>query len=88
MPVIPIAIPKGGAGKTTTALIAALELADLGKTVTIIDGDQNAHIVGWTMLPGVPPNVTVLSAKLDTTRPDQGRRCSQPVRHCRSGRDR
>jgi chromosome partitioning protein len=66
MPVIPIAIPKGGAGKTTTALVVALELADLGKTVTIIDGDQNGHIVGWTMLPGVPPNITVLSAKLDT----------------------
>jgi chromosome partitioning protein len=66
MPIIPIAIPKGGTGKTTTALVVALELADLGKTVTIIDGDQNGHIVEWGSLPGVPPNITVLSTKLNT----------------------
>jgi chromosome partitioning protein len=66
MPVIPIAIPKGGAGKTTTALVVALELAELGKPITIIDGDRNGHIVEWASLPGVPPNVTVLGAKLDT----------------------
>jgi chromosome partitioning protein len=66
MPVIPFAIPKGGAGKTTTALVVALELAGLGKTITIIDGDRNGHILEWASRPGVPPNVTVLGAKLDT----------------------
>jgi chromosome partitioning protein len=63
MPVIPIAIPKGGAGKTTTALVVALELANLGRTVTIIDGDPNGHIVQWAALPGVPPNIRVVGGK-------------------------
>jgi chromosome partitioning protein len=65
MPVIPIAIPKGGAGKTTTALVFALELAERGRTVTIIDGDPNAHIVQWAALPGVPETITVIGAKLE-----------------------
>jgi chromosome partitioning protein len=65
MPVITIAIQKGGAGKTTTALVVALELANLGRTVAIIDGDPNAHIVEWAALPGVPPEITVIGAKLE-----------------------
>jgi chromosome partitioning protein len=65
MPVIPIAIPKGGAGKTTTALVFALELAGLGRTVTVIDGDPNGHIVHWAALPGVPQNITVIGVKLE-----------------------
>jgi chromosome partitioning protein len=63
MPTIPIAIPKGGAGKTTTALVVALELANLGRSVTIIDGDPNGHIVHWATLPGVPSNITVIGSK-------------------------
>jgi chromosome partitioning protein len=63
MPVIPIAIPKGGAGKTTTALVVALELANLGKSVTIIDGDPNGHIVHWAALPDAPSGITVIGSK-------------------------
>ncbi|MEM7239744.1 MAG: AAA family ATPase, partial [Pseudomonadota bacterium] len=36
MPVISFANPKGGAGKTTTALLLATELAAEGATVTIV----------------------------------------------------
>lgn len=39
MPVISFANPKGGAGKTTTALLAATQLAEAGATVAIIDAD-------------------------------------------------
>ncbi len=39
MPVISFANPKGGAGKTTSALLLATELAARGAAVTIIDAD-------------------------------------------------
>ena len=39
MPVIAFANPKGGAGKTTTALLLATELAAKKAAVTVIDAD-------------------------------------------------
>ena len=39
MPIISFANPKGGAGKTTSALILATELAAKGAQVAIIDAD-------------------------------------------------
>jgi chromosome partitioning protein len=39
MPVIAFANPKGGAGKTTAALLLASELTTRGARVTIIDAD-------------------------------------------------
>ena len=47
MPVIVIANPKGGAGKSTTALVLAQTLAGLGASVTLIDADPNRPIVDW-----------------------------------------
>lgn len=47
MPVIVVANPKGGAGKSTTTLILAQTLARLGATVTVIDADPNRPIVDW-----------------------------------------
>lgn len=47
MPVIVVANPKGGAGKSTAALVIAQTLAQLGATVTIIDADPNRPIVEW-----------------------------------------
>jgi chromosome partitioning protein len=70
MPVIPIAIPKGGAGKTTTALILASELANLGASVTIIDADPNKNIVNWAALPGVPPKIEVIGKTPDEVTED------------------
>ena len=44
MPVIVFATPKGGAGKTTSALLLASELAARGATVAIIDADPEKWI--------------------------------------------
>lgn len=47
MPVIVVANPKGGAGKSTATLIAATTLTNIGASVTIIDADPNHPIVRW-----------------------------------------
>lgn len=47
MPVISLANPKGGAGKTTTALVLATCLAEEGASVTILDADPNHPITDW-----------------------------------------
>lgn len=59
MPVIVLANPKGGSGKTTAALLLATQLADRGAAVTIIDADPERWISGWSRLPGKPDNLTV-----------------------------
>jgi chromosome partitioning protein len=62
MPVISFANPKGGAGKTTTALLLATELATRGARVAIIDADPEKWISQWAALPGKPENVDIISA--------------------------
>lgn len=47
MPVIAVANPKGGAGKSTTTLVLASTLAANGATVTILDCDPNRPIRDW-----------------------------------------
>jgi chromosome partitioning protein len=47
MPVISIGNPKGGAGKTTLALVLADQLAENGARVAVIDADPNAIIAKW-----------------------------------------
>jgi len=59
MPVISFANPKGGAGKTTTALLLAGELASKGAQVTIIDADPEKWISQWGALPGRPANILI-----------------------------
>jgi chromosome partitioning protein len=47
MPVISFANPKGGSGKTTLAMVLALELSNQGVPVGVIDADPNAIIAKW-----------------------------------------
>lgn len=47
MPVIVFASSKGGAGKTTAAIILACELVRQKIAVSLIDADPNRHLVAW-----------------------------------------
>jgi chromosome partitioning protein len=60
MPIITIAQSKGGAGKSTTAVLLSLELERAGATVTLIDGDSNKPLLNWSQLPHKPDNLTVV----------------------------
>jgi chromosome partitioning protein len=61
MPTIVFASPKGGAGKSTSAVILATVLAERGATVTIIDADPNKPVSLWATRPGKPETLTVLA---------------------------
>lgn len=61
MPTIVFASPKGGAGKSTSAVVLASELALHGADVVIIDADPNRPVSNWAGLPGRPPTLNVLS---------------------------
>lgn len=67
MPVISFANPKGGAGKTTTALLVATQLAENGATVSIIDADPERWISQWGSLPGRPDSIRISSAVTEDT---------------------
>lgn len=62
MPNIAFISPKGGAGKTTAALLLALGLAERGSRVALIDSDPNKPLVRWAALPGRPEAITVHAA--------------------------
>lgn len=47
MPIISVANPKGGAGKSTATLVLATTLAQQGASVVILDCDPNRPIEGW-----------------------------------------
>jgi chromosome partitioning protein len=47
MPIISVANPKGGAGKSTATLVLATTLAQQGASVVILDCDPNRPIQGW-----------------------------------------
>ena len=47
MPVVVFANPKGGAGKSTSALVLAQTFAKAGASVTVIDADPNRPILDW-----------------------------------------
>jgi chromosome partitioning protein len=61
MPTIVFASPKGGAGKSTSAVVLATELALRGAEVVIIDADPNRPVSQWAGRPGRPDTLTVLS---------------------------
>lgn len=67
MPTISFANPKGGAGKTTSALLLASGLAAKGAQVAIIDADPERWISQWGTLPGKPANITIISDVTEDT---------------------
>ena len=58
MPVISFASSKGGAGKTTSAIVLATELAQ-GADVAVIDADPAARLLRWSRLAPLPPRLSV-----------------------------
>tara|TARA_R110002049_G_scaffold33391_6_gene109848 strand:+ start:1844 stop:2536 length:693 start_codon:yes stop_codon:yes gene_type:complete len=60
MPIIVFANPKGGTGKTTSALILATEIAAAHSSVVLIDADPNMPISEWAELPNKPANIEVI----------------------------
>jgi chromosome partitioning protein len=62
MPNVAFISPKGGAGKTTAALLLALGLAERGQRVAIIDSDPNKPLVRWAGLPERPELISVHAA--------------------------
>jgi chromosome partitioning protein len=61
MPTIVFASSKGGAGKSTSSVVLATELAGQGASVTIIDADPNKPVSRWANRPGKPASLTVIA---------------------------
>lgn len=66
MPVITFANTKGGAGKTTAALILAGELSRRGNRVTILDADPRGWISRWHAIAGAGSLISVVAVNEET----------------------
>ncbi len=60
MPVISFASPKGGAGKTTAAILLATELARKGAYVTLVDCDPRQWCCKWGEGGNIPPSMKII----------------------------
>ena len=60
MPVIVMASPKGGVGKSTCAVLLASEFARMGAEVTVLDCDPNKSLTRWATH-GMPDGITLHS---------------------------
>jgi chromosome partitioning protein len=67
MPTISFASSKGGAGKSTSAVLLATELAERGGSVTVIDADPNQPVTRWGRKPGRPERLTVIGGVTEET---------------------
>jgi len=61
MPVVVIASSKGGAGKSTTAVLLGTELARKGVPVTMLDCDPNHSLSIWAGKGTLPSNIQALT---------------------------
>ena len=62
MPTIAFVSSKGGVGKTTSALLLALGLAERGHGVSLVDSDPNLPLTAWGDLPGKPNLIKLFRA--------------------------
>lgn len=60
MPVIVMASPKGGVGKSTCTVLLATEFARMGAEVTVLDCDPNKSLSRWASR-GLPKGVSLLA---------------------------
>jgi chromosome partitioning protein len=67
MPTVSFASSKGGAGKSTSAVLLATELAQRGTTVTIIDADPNQPVLRWSRKPSKPESLIVIGGVSEET---------------------
>jgi chromosome partitioning protein len=67
MATITFANTKGGAGKTTVALVVAAELAQRGLRVVLLDTDPQQWITRWHGLSATPANLTIVSNVTEET---------------------
>lgn len=67
MPIIVFASPKGGVGKSTSAVVLATELAQKGADVTVIDADPNHPVSQWAKRGGCPEALTVVGSVSEET---------------------
>ena len=61
MPTVVVASPKGGAGKSTAAVLLGTELAHEGVPVTMLDCDPNNSLSLWAQKSELPSDIRVLS---------------------------
>lgn len=62
IPVISFATSKGGAGKTTSAIILATELAEV-TDVILIDADPAKRLTRWSTLAHLPARLQVITSR-------------------------
>ncbi|WP_455285739.1 nucleotide-binding protein [Cupriavidus necator] len=67
MPTVVFVSPKGGAGKTTSALILATQIAQRGRSVTIIDADPNHPVKTWAQDGAAPASLKIVSDVTEET---------------------
>src|SRR5215471_18379280 len=61
MPVVTVASPKGGAGKSTASVLLATELAHAGAEIVLLDCDPNRSATIWASKGPVPPRIAIQS---------------------------
>ena len=77
MPTIAFVSTKGGVGKTTSALLLALGLAERGLTVSMVDSDPNLPLKAWSELPGRPDTIGLFHAPTFQDLPGELRKAKQ-----------
>ena len=61
MPTVAIVSPKGGAGKSTAAVLLGTEMTHAGVPVTMMDCDPNRSLTWWSTQAALPDRMRVLS---------------------------